>query len=91
LFNRPFDTLALFGDILLAFGDVSVGLDQVLAFKFCHRPFPHSSFSSRYTAGASRFFILSQSGERPDASEQGVYQHPEQRSEANQSAEYGDN
>ena len=32
--NRPFDTLALLGDILLAFGDVSVGLDQVLAFKF---------------------------------------------------------
>ena len=25
--NRPFDTLALLGDILLAFGDVPVGLD----------------------------------------------------------------
>jgi hypothetical protein len=25
--NRPFDSLALLGDILLAFGDVSVGLD----------------------------------------------------------------
>jgi hypothetical protein len=50
-----------------------------------------SSSASRFTAGAFGFFILSQSGERPDASEQGVYQHPEQRSEANQNAEYGDN
>jgi hypothetical protein len=32
-----------------------------------HRQFflPHSSFASRFTAGASEFFILSQSGERP--------------------------
>ena len=50
-----------------------------------------SSSASRFAAGAFGFFILNQSGERPDASEQGVYQHPEQRSEANQSAEYGDN
>src|SRR5262245_1520209 len=28
--------------------------------------FPHSSFSSRFTAGASTFFILSQLGERPE-------------------------
>jgi hypothetical protein len=27
--------------------------------------YPHSSSSSRFTAGASEFFILSQSGERP--------------------------
>jgi hypothetical protein len=27
---------------------------------------PHSSSSSRFTAGASAFFILSQSGERPE-------------------------
>jgi hypothetical protein len=47
---------------------------------------PQSSSASRFTTGAFGFFILSQSGERPDASEQGVYQHPEQRSEANQSA-----
>src|SRR6266487_3785264 len=33
-----------------------------------HRHFflPHSSSSSRFTAGASEFFILSQSGERPE-------------------------
>src|SRR5215813_9276894 len=30
------------------------------------RPFSQSSSSSRFTAGASRFFILSQSGERPE-------------------------
>jgi hypothetical protein len=27
---------------------------------------PHSSSASRFTAGASAFFILSQSGERPE-------------------------
>jgi hypothetical protein len=33
-----------------------------------HRHFflPHSSSSSRFTAGAFAFFILSQSGERPE-------------------------
>jgi hypothetical protein len=31
-----------------------------------HRFLPQSS-SSRFTAGAAKFFILSQSGERPDA------------------------
>jgi hypothetical protein len=30
-----------------------------------HLVFPHSSSASRFTAGASGFFILSQSGERP--------------------------
>jgi hypothetical protein len=27
---------------------------------------PHSSYSSRFTAGATAFFILSQSGKRPE-------------------------
>jgi hypothetical protein len=27
---------------------------------------PHSSSASRFTAGAAEFFILSQSGERPE-------------------------
>ena len=31
-----------------------------------HLLLPHSSSSSRFTAGASAFFILSQSGERPE-------------------------
>jgi hypothetical protein len=30
------------------------------ALKFCHRPFPQSSSSSRFTAGAAAFFTLSQ-------------------------------
>jgi hypothetical protein len=29
-------------------------------------PLPQSSSASRFTAGASAFFILSQSGERPE-------------------------
>jgi hypothetical protein len=31
-----------------------------------HLPLPHSSSASRFTAGAAGFFILSQSGERPE-------------------------
>jgi hypothetical protein len=31
-----------------------------------HRSLPQSSSASRFTAGASGFFILSQSGDRPD-------------------------
>jgi hypothetical protein len=60
----PFDKLTWLGDIRLAFSDLSINLGEVLAFKFCHRPFPQSSSASRFTAGASAFFILSQSGER---------------------------
>src|SRR5262245_47626124 len=43
----------------------AVNHDAVLA---GHRHFflPHSSSASRFTAGASAFFILSQSGERPE-------------------------
>jgi hypothetical protein len=59
-----------------------------LEYQIAHRP--QSASASRFTAEHAGFFILSQSGEQPDASEQGV-QHAEQRSEANQSAEYGDN
>jgi hypothetical protein len=66
LLNCPFDKLTLLGDIRLAFSDLSINLGQVLAFKFCHRPFPQSSSASRFTAGASASFILSQPGERPE-------------------------
>jgi hypothetical protein len=41
--------------------------DAVIA-RRSHRRFflPHSSSSSRFTAGAAEFFILGQSGERPE-------------------------
>jgi hypothetical protein len=39
--------------------------DPVLA-HYRHFFLPQSSSASRFTAGASEFFILSQSGERPD-------------------------
>jgi hypothetical protein len=35
-------------------------------FDFSWKTRPQSSSSSRFTAGASRLFILSQSGERPE-------------------------
>jgi hypothetical protein len=63
--NRRFDDFALLGDMRLAFGDVSISLGQVLAFTLRHR-LPQSSSSSRFTAGAFAFFILSQSDERPE-------------------------
>src|SRR5258708_1191481 len=37
-----------------------------LALRYRHFFLPHSSSSSRFTAGAFAFFILSQSGERPE-------------------------
>jgi hypothetical protein len=47
--------------------ECSVFQDERLPDRF-ERQFslPHSSSSSRFTAGASAFFILSQSGERPE-------------------------
>jgi len=41
-----------------------VCVDTVLLHR--HRSLPQSSSASRFTAGASAFFILSQSGERPE-------------------------
>jgi hypothetical protein len=42
--------------------------EKQLTAGFYHRHFclPQSSSASRFTAGASAFFILSQSGERPE-------------------------
>jgi hypothetical protein len=37
-----------------------------LALRYRHFSLPQSSSASRFTAGASAFFILSQSGERPE-------------------------
>jgi hypothetical protein len=43
--------------------DVASGRDLSNGRRGCHR---HSSSPSRFTAGAAGFFILSQSGERPE-------------------------
>ena len=61
------DEFAVAGDVGLAFGNIPIGLNQVLAFSVHRRrPLPQSSSASLRTAGAFAFFILSQSGERPE-------------------------
>jgi hypothetical protein len=57
----------LAGDTFFEFTDSLVSLGEKVA-RVLHRhlAFPQSSSASRFTAGASGFFILSQSGERPE-------------------------
>jgi hypothetical protein len=67
------------------------GVSGTLVYGFLARRLEGSVRETQWGRQTFLMELLAQTGERPDASEQGVYQHPEQRSEANQSAEYGDN
>jgi hypothetical protein len=62
-----FNHFTLAGDAFFEFTDSLVSLGEKVA-RVVHRhwPFPQSSSASRFTAGASGFFILSQSGDRPE-------------------------
>jgi hypothetical protein len=62
-----FNHFTLAGDAFFEFTDSLVSLgEKVARVLHRHRSFPHSSSVSRFTADAAGFFILSQSGERPD-------------------------